>query len=218
MVTGTIKLGAYKELSRKPLPGDLLEGFFYGGGVANITLNCCCGKTQGQRQQSQLVNKIQQAIHPARQAPNFSDNLCAGQEAQPSARASSGFEGIPLVRIKAGGLVGYPAPHLFSNNFYDIPSSKRDARCTNIPHTGALPTVKGVGQRLRKGFQKKKNGLRERLIWKDTAYAQCPAKDAWLSRSRWLIASESLSSAAEIRHIDEEYEVMRDSPLPCLNS
>ena len=33
MVTGTIKLGAKKELSRKPLPGDQLEGFFYGGGV-----------------------------------------------------------------------------------------------------------------------------------------------------------------------------------------
>ena len=31
MVTGRIKLGAYKELSRKSLSRDQLEGFFYGG-------------------------------------------------------------------------------------------------------------------------------------------------------------------------------------------
>ena len=33
MDTGTIKLGANKELSRKVLPSIQLEGFFYGGGV-----------------------------------------------------------------------------------------------------------------------------------------------------------------------------------------
>ncbi len=38
MDTGTIKLGAKKELSRKVLPSIQLEGFFYGGGYGGLTV------------------------------------------------------------------------------------------------------------------------------------------------------------------------------------
>ena len=90
--------------------------------------------------------------------------------------------------------VGNPArQHLI---FYDNPSSKRVARCTNIPQKGALPTVKGVGQRLRKGFQ-------------GSGVYETQQKQLYLLITRWVISVccqcrgtclESLSSAAEIRH------------------
>ena len=59
MVTGQIKLGV-KELLRKSLSGDLLRGFFYGGGVVALTL------------QEELAKSICLCCRPtARQAPNF---------------------------------------------------------------------------------------------------------------------------------------------------
>ena len=96
---------------------------------------------------------------------------------------------------------------------YDNPNRKRDARCTNILHTGATLSGVGEGQRLRKGFREsalKAPWDRGRKLW----------SPMFLRRYHNFtgLLLESLSSAAEIRHIDEEYEVMRDSPLPCLNS
>ena len=63
------------------------------------------------------------------------------------------------------------------------------SRCTNIPHTGALLTVKGVGQRLRKGFQ-----LLGKTVAGETGLAGHPMQ------VRILSIFESLSSAAKIRH------------------
>ena len=83
-------------------------------------------------------------------------------------------------------------------NFYDIPSQKRLARCTNIPHTGALPTVKGVGQWLSWGFQ---SACKPRGLVKE-----CKSMRKWLAAlgscvrtNRNLTPFESLFSAAKIR-------------------
>ena len=93
----------------------------------------------------------------------------------------------PLV----GSRVGNPArQHLI---FYDNPSSKRVARCTNNPQTGALLTVKGVEQRLRKGFQEEQeNG--------DTQSESSDTDAHGIQQANCRLSFGSLSSAAEIRH------------------
>jgi hypothetical protein len=104
-----------------------------------------------------------------------------------------------------------------------IPNRKRDSGCTNIFLTGALPTVKGERQRLRKGFQRQLRGSAGvRSITAsigNSTYTLCLYgfidKDAG-----WgiLPVFESLSSVVEIRQSRKKYEVMRDGPLPCLYS
>ena len=107
-------------------------------------------------------------------------------------RATSGCGDDTLMPRMVVSLCSLPA----SYNFYDIPSQKRVARCTNIPRTGALLTVKGVGQRLRKGFQKQWRELKCRVVVGLTNLIGTSLKIGWGN----LPAFESLSSAAEIRH------------------
>ena len=76
--------------------------------------------------------------------------------------------------------------------FYDIPSRKRVARCTNILHTGATLSGVGEGQRLRKGFQS--GGVCE------TLQANSDGGRNPLKQVELLPTFESLSSAAKIRH------------------
>lgn len=77
--------------------------------------------------------------------------------------------------------------------FYDIPSSKRVARCTNILHTGATLSGVGEGQRLRKGFQgQSRNGRKCLVVDEQTGTCRCTVGNP--------TCFESLSSAAEIRH------------------
>ncbi len=135
-------------------------------------------------------------------------------------------------KIKATGLrtvYGYVVADIFPARqhliFYDNPSRKRDARCTNIPHTGAILQVWARVQRLRKGFQENQRGSvggKERLRLELEAVSKRYRTTIPQALSVTFFASsmflESLSSAAEIRHIGEEYEVTRDSPCPCLNS
>ena len=112
-----------------------------------------------------------------------------------------------LVTVAFSGLFSYPSRY--------NPSQKRVARCTNIPHTGALPTVKGVGQRLRKGFQssgvcetqKRSLGnasIDEKLQGFGTIQRYLYVRVDWPMRVgeqvKILPTFESLSSAAEIRH------------------
>lgn len=160
MATGTIKLGAYKKLSRNPLPGGLLEGFFYGGGEVNV------GLARGRV--------------PARKA---------------SARIGPKLVNVPQVETPA-------RQHLI---FYDIPSSKRVARCTNILPTGARLSGLGEGQRLRKGFhnggvcethciQSRSGG---RTKQREVRIGDCTGEAK--QQVKLLPIFESLSSAAEIR-------------------
>ena len=179
MDIGRIKLGATKRLSRKPLSGVLLEGFFYAGTFEEfIGWEGWHSYNYGE-------------FAPA--APNFSDNLCR-QRVDEKPKAMH-------VRTINPRL---PAPF-----FYDNPSQKRVARCTNIPHTGALPTVKGVGQRLRKGFQETGNGTAKlRIVTRTEAGANPLCRGRHLLRlarpsklkKLSFVLLESLSSAAEIRH------------------
>ena len=108
--------------------------------------------------------------------------------------------------LSLSGLFSYP------NN----PSSKRVARCTNIPHTGALPTVKGVGQRLRKGLGKwrrvtrRGNRIDDGNGWSvKIEHYTCASEDSTPNTIRLPVIAFnvailptflSLSSAAEIRH------------------
>jgi hypothetical protein len=106
--------------------------------------------------------------------------------------------------LSLSGLFSYPK---------DNPSSKRVARCTNIPHTGALSTVKGVGQRLRKGFQgqrvarirlfiEQKQRDAEEIRRPKTRAKRASLNTTLLSMLKKLcLFFESLSSAAEIRHL-----------------
>lgn len=91
----------------------------------------------------------------------------------------------------------------------DNPSRKRDARCTNILHTGATLSGVGEGQRLRKGFQRQRRGSvgvgdyglnRNCKYWYE---ATLPSGQIRMTvNAEWgiLPVFESLSSAAEIRH------------------
>jgi len=91
--------------------------------------------------------------------------------------------------------------------FYDNPSQKRVARCTKIPHTGALLTVKGVGQRLRKGFQKWWRGkivpirlTRNEMYYSAQSYRSKQNYPDEVIQIISCLLFESLSSAAELRH------------------
>jgi hypothetical protein len=111
-----------------------------------------------------------------------------------------GEPGGRLVRFQQ-----YPArQHLI---FYDNPSQKRLPKCTNILRTGPLPSVRGEGQRLRKGFQNVGVanitlncccGKDAGVAGKTGVYTYLPIKPSGQSTPR---IYESSSSAAEIRHL-----------------
>ena len=89
--------------------------------------------------------------------------------------------------------------------FYDNPSRKRVARCTNIFHTGALPTVKGGRQRLSWGFLKQWRGSLIAVQFRfgrDVGMASRFLPSPQMVRIAVLTACfiESLSSVVEIRH------------------
>ena len=169
MDTGTIKLGAKKELSRKPLPSVLLEGFFY----AEWT-----GLLDQPARGSVLASRVQEKEH--------------SRKCQTPLAILSRKSVKPTQWPQEHTLC---APNF---NFYDIPSSKRDVRGTNNLHTGATLSGVGEGQRLRKGFHsackprrlvKEYLSTRERLV----------ALGSWPRVNLNLTPFESLSSAAEIR-------------------
>lgn len=156
MDTGTIKLGAIQRLSRKPRPSVLLEGFFY---VERT------GLLEQPARGSVLASRVQEKEHSRKcqtplailscsyeaysrpqehtlYAPDFTDNICRQQRY---------VETTELTELYGKWLRAVnPLPAPFYNS-YDIPSRKRVARYTNNLHTGAMPTVMGEGQRLRKG-------------------------------------------------------------------
>lgn len=92
--------------------------------------------------------------------------------------------------------------------FYDNPNRKRLARCTNIPHKGAILSDMGVERLLRKGFWKRWRGSQDRRGWKSSD----PTKSVGQLKTAFsaeicgatiavpTARSESLSSAAKIRH------------------
>lgn len=107
--------------------------------------------------------------------------------------------------------------------FYDNPSSKRLARCTNIPHTGATLQVWAREQRLRKGFQGQQG--RGSLTYGSIPFRfECgdgypiQTESSWLRRCRPTACLESLSSAAANKAPGEKYGVIINKTLPCLNS
>ena len=232
MVQGTIKLGVTKRPLGKSLPCAKLEGFFIGGGLkwhtglserSNSTREryVVVGDGFGLTPLKRCRKQSMRRPTPARQAPNFSDNLCAGwRGSQTICGVQQGLTFAQMPRLSYRCRPTAPA-HLF----YDIPSSKRDVRGTNNLHTGATLSGVGEGQRLRKGFQgQQKRGSFtygsnpfqfESWEWPSDQFKLSPH---WLRRSRPTAWPGSLSSAAEIRHIGEEYEVTRDSPSPCLYS
>ena len=192
MKTGQIQLGV-KRSSGKSLDRFSTQGFFYGGGVE-------------QRTDSSGAAGWNLYARDGKECPNYPSH-CQHLILQTCGVAQSGRARDAEIRFKS-----YPVSF-----FYDNPSQKRVARCTNIPHTGALPTVKGVGQRLRKGFQGsgvanitlncccgKTQGLGLRPVNK----IQQTIHSAYL---------ESLSSAAEIRHSARNTR-LRLKPSPDLNS
>ena len=218
MVTGRIKLGAIKELSGKPLSCDLPEGFFYWWRrkpeFSAVIAGCRYHTVEKQTAESKTTKS--NVLNPARQAPNFSDNLCMGI-------AVRGRQKVVLTQVQGNLTLCknqtkvrltsqvlesdqqiLPIPTHF---FYDIPSRKRVARCTNIFHTGALPTVKGGRQRLSWGFQRqqKRGSLTygsnpfqfESWEWPSDRFKLSPH---WLRRSRPTACFESLNSVVEIRH------------------
>ena len=117
--------------------------------------------------------------------------------------------------LSLSGLFSYPK---------DNPSQKRDARCTNILHTGATLSGVGEGQRLRRGFQ---NGVAARM------YSKCTSGELQsdsitlvygrdyepllrvmpLATLQEPTAFESLPSAAANKAPSAEYDVMIDKPL-----
>ena len=97
---------------------------------------------------------------------------------------------------------------LFSYPSRYNPSQKRDARCTNILHTGATLSGVGEGQRLRKGFQGQWRGSLTTLTYRSMVlckYQSLSGEQSQAEQSSINVAVpttclESLSSAAEIRH------------------
>ena len=176
MEFGQRQLGV-KKGSGKPLDRVPSQGFFCGGSLM-------VGRPAN--------NWKSVGSTPARQAPNFSDNLCRRWR-------GSLTVGKCLSRLLVAEhccRYRYCPSAPFS---YDIPSSKRDlARCTNNLHTGATLQVWAKEQRLRKGFQRQWRGS---LIMRTKIAIE---SDVLLSGGcgycRPTACPESLSSAAEIRH------------------
>jgi len=96
-----------------------------------------------------------------------------------------------FVTVAFSGLFSYPSRY--------NPSQKRDARCTNIPQKGALLTVKGVGQRRRKGFQEW-----YRLLQQQGQGVEDEGRFVVGLSLNWILGNpahpESPFSAVEIRH------------------
>ena len=181
MSTGQIQLGV-KESSGKSPDRYSTQGFFYAG-------------CKGEAEIGTAILSVHRSLPTdgIPQTPNFSDNLCWQWHYPKRYEVATSFA------------TALPAP--FQNNFYDNPSRKRLARCTNIPHTGALPTVKGVGQRLRKGFKRQWRGsLTIKTAFKSAgAWGGHTKVNCFLKATRNIVADQlpvlkSLSSAAKIRH------------------
>ena len=193
MVTGQIKLGATKELSRNSQSRDQLEGFFYGGGVV-LRLITITPATYQERQ-------IGRSISQSRRQHLILQTICKWQSMARLRELLGKVSPLPEAQVNDADQFLPLAFHLF----YDIPSKKRDAECTNILHTGATLSGVGEGQRLRKGFQRRLRGSAGvRSITAsigNSTYTLCLYglidKDAG-----WgiLPVFESLSSAAELRH------------------
>ena len=199
MVQGTIQLGVKRPQS-KSLPCAKLRGFFNGG---DMRVHKCWAaiKQQGTPARQHLI--LQTIDGRVAQSIGMTSELCGVSDTN-------------------AGLT--PAP---VSLFYDNPSRKRVARCTNIPHTGALPTVKGVGQRLRKGFQgglkwhtslsEWSNSTRERYVVVGDGLGLTPLKRCRKQSLRRLTpVLESLSSAAKLRHSARNTR-LRLKPSPDLN-
>ena len=172
MVSDTIQLGA-KKPQGKSLSDAKLRGFFYGGSDFSVgeLVYALIGTGLSRRGYYSAVIKRRQHLilqTICRQRPRL------------------------FILLKSYTFNSKPCLHLF----YDNPSRKRDSVCTNIPHTGALSTVKGVGQRLRKGFrggsvyETQQEQLRL-LITRWVVGARCQCRGTHF---------ESLSSAAKLRH------------------
>lgn len=176
MVTGRIKLGANLRLLRKPLSGDLLRGFFYGGVAEEfIGWEGWHSYNYGEQLRQHLILQA----------------ICVEQEVQPSTRTSSVLRVFRLFDSRREGLL---VTLLCTPFFYDNPSSKRVARCTNILPTGATLTGVGEGQRLRKGFQNGGSGTHNGRSCESRTVSRNPDKQ------RTPAHFGSLSSAAKLRH------------------
>ncbi len=197
MVTGRIKLGAYKELSRNSLSRGQLEGFFYWRRRGSRTVvnleNFPRGKGQfdSDKPQSRCRPTVRQHLILQTKWPSGGILVKVGRTE--SSLCCRYVRSAPQVRSLSRPFI-----------FYDNPSSKRVARCTNILHTGATLSGVGEGQRLRKGFQGLHSsvGGRERLRLELETVSSRYKATILQALSVTLFASffESLSSAAKIRH------------------
>ena len=111
MVTGRIKLGAYKELSRKSLSRDQLEGFFYGGVAEEfIGWEGWHSYNYGEQLRQHLILQTIRAVAQWPKAPEMSGNRGRSIGTQPTA---------------IDGGCGGSNPTCSNFTFYDNPSSKR---------------------------------------------------------------------------------------------
>ena len=190
MVQDTIQLGA-KRPQGKSLSCAKLRGFFNGGGELTGSSKTWAVNSYDVSQHQQLGNSSNTQLITLSARQHL---ILQTIRWQPLYSGESRLH--ELYSIASRKLGANPnCQHLF----YDNPSRKRLARCTNIPHTGALPTVKGVEQRLRKGFQVKwQFACVGRLRIPELNSQQVKPQDSLCRFESYL--PESLSSAAKIRH------------------
>ena len=203
MVTGQIQLGANLKLLGNPLSGGQPGSFFYWRRRSKRTGQISVrGHVAGESFAEMRVKLIASGTaSPARQHLILQTTRAVAQRTKAPEMSGNRGRSIGTQSTAIDGGCGGSNPTC--SNFYDNPSQKRVAECTNIPRTGALPTVKGVGQRLRKGFQK----LDVVSIRNKALFWWTPIRKFWSSypivrkmRVRFPFQPESLSSAAKIRH------------------
>ncbi len=141
MDTGQIQLGA-KRSSGKSLDRYPTQGFFYGGSSV--------GRASGT---PEVAGSTPARQHLILQTIYVGGGLVTGQSSGFDAEDRGALAETPR-RLRTSAsyaeLVGSTTArrHLF----YDNPTRKRLARCTNTIHTGATLQVWANEQRLRKGF------------------------------------------------------------------
>ena len=211
MVQDSIQLGVIKKPQGKSLSCAKLRGFFYGGGVCETQKRSLGNARIGAKLQGfgtiqrYLYVRVDWPMRVSKQVKILSAKHLILQTKWPS-----GGILVKVGRTESSLCCRYvrSAPQVRSLSrpfiFYDNPSSKRVARCTNILHTGATLSGVGEGQRLRKGFQGLHSsvGGRERLrLELETVSSRYKATILQaLSVTLFASSFESLSSAAKIRH------------------
>ena len=215
MSTGQIQLGVKKSSGKSP-DRYSTQGFFYGGGVVAPGVGTERRRGTCTRNGSPIRLRAWESRvgNPARQHLIL-QTICAKGSGRYTVTKMLLSQVLVDSQCKIQIQLRLTSQVLDSNQqilpapahlFYDIPSQKRLARCTNNIHTGATLQVWADEQRLRKGFQRQWRG--SLTIIEYSRIKRISITEACFC-CRPTACLESLSSAAENKAFSKKYEVKK---------